>query len=177
MATEEVPATTVPVPLRREAIVPTSDRGRLAAIVATCSLAGLAGGMALSMLAETHRAARHSGSMRGGAGYHARHAGPLTWLGMKVKDEKQGACSGAEVTQITANGPADRVGFHAGDIVLSFDGQRICGNDHLIEEVRASEIGAAPEIAVRRGSARLVLQPTLAEMPPRIRNALRPDER
>jgi predicted metalloprotease with PDZ domain len=173
MATEEVPATTAPVPLRREAIVPTSDRGRLAAIVATCSLAGLAGGMALSMLAETHRAARQSG----GAGYHARHAGPKTWLGMKVKDEKQGACTGAAVTEITANGPADRVGFHAGDVVLAFDGQRICGHDHLIEEIRASDIGAAPEITVRRGSARLVLQPTLAEMPPRIRNALRPDER
>src|SRR5688500_5152590 len=116
MATEEVPATTAPVPLRREAIVPSSDRGRLAAIVATCSLAGLAGGMALSMLAETQRAARESR----GARYHAVHAGPRTWLGMKVADVKQGACTGAEVTELTADGPADRVGFRTGDIILDF---------------------------------------------------------
>lgn len=182
MATEEVPVTTAPVPLRREAIVPSSDRGRLAAIVATCSLAGLAGGMALSMLAETQRAARQDGqdgqvgSMRRGA-HHAVPSGPRTWLGMKVKDVKQGACTGAEVTEISAEGPADRVGFRAGDVVLAFDGQLVCGHDHLIEEVRASDIGAAPEIAIRRGSARMVLRPTLAEMPPRVLGGLRPDER
>jgi S1-C subfamily serine protease len=133
--------------------------------------------MALSMLAETHRAARHGGSMRGGAGYHASHAGPKTWLGMKVKDEKQGACTGARVTEITANGPAERVGFRPCDVILGFDGQRICGNDHLIEEVRASDVGATPEIMLRRGSERMVLQPTLAEMPPRVLDGLRPDER
>jgi predicted metalloprotease with PDZ domain len=172
MATEEVPvpATTAPVPLRREAIVPTSDRGRLAAIVATCSLAGLAGGMALSMLAETHRAARQSG-------HHARHVGPKTWLGMKVQDEKVGACTGARVTEITANGPAERVGFRAGDVILGFDGQQVCSHDHLIEEIRASEVGATPDLALRRGSERMVLQPTLAEMPPRVLDGLRPDER
>jgi predicted metalloprotease with PDZ domain len=173
MATEEVPATATLVPLRREAIVPSSDRGRLAAIVATCSLAGLAGGMALSMLAETQRAARE----RGGARYHVRvPEGPAPWVGLQVLDAKKGDCTGALVEEVTANGPADRVGFHAGDIVISYAGDRICGNDHLIEVIHASDIGATPEIEIVRGTRKMTLEPTLAEMPPRIRAALPPDQ-
>ena len=167
MAAEEVPV------LRREAIVPTSDRGRLAAIVATCSLAGLAGGMALSMLAETHRAARE---MRG-TRYHSRVSGaPLPWLGVKVSDARPHACTGTVVKEITSHGPADRVGFHTGDLIVSFDGERICSNDHLIEMVRASAIGSTPQLEVRRGRATVTLSPTLGEMPPGIRNALPPEQ-
>jgi serine protease Do len=168
MATDEVPV------LRREAIVPSSDRGRLAAIVATCSLAGLAGGMALSMLAETQRAARE---MRASGRYHADASGvPVTWLGLRVTDAKKGDCTGALVKEVTANGPADRVGFHAGDVVISYDGARVCSNDHLIEIVRASDIGASPEIEINRRGAAMTLEPTLAEMPPRIRAVLPPDQ-
>lgn len=168
MATEEVRV------LRREAIVPSSDRGRLAAIVATCSLAGLAGGMALSMLAETHRAARE---MRGGTRYHHRAAlGPTTWLGVDVVTADKDRCSGARVKEVAPNGPADRVGFHAGDLIVSYGGDPICGNDHLIDVVRASTIGATPEIEVRRGARELTLQPTLAAMPPGIRAAIPPDD-
>jgi predicted metalloprotease with PDZ domain len=174
MATEDVPGPAVTnslVPLRREAIVPSSDRGRLAAIVATCSLAGLAGGMALSMLAETQRAAREMRATRA----HLP-AGPITWLGLRVVDAERGACTGALVESVTAGGPADRVGFHAGDVVVGFAGDRVCGHDHLIEMIRASSAGETAPVTVRRGAAEVVLAPRLAVMPPRIRNALRPDE-
>jgi len=174
MATEEVPATTAPVPLRREAIVPSSDRGRLAAIVATCSLAGLAGGMALSMLAETQRAARQ---MRGGARYHVRVPdGPAPWLGVSVEDVKKGECTGARVSKVVGDGPADRVGFHTGDVVVSYAGDPICGNDHLIEVVHASDVGATPEVVVVRDNVKMTFTPTLAQMPPKIRAALPPDQ-
>lgn len=175
MAPEEVPATNAPVPLRREAIVPSSDRGRLAAIVATCSLAGLAGGMALSMLAETHRAARE---MRGSGRYHVDHpASPVTWLGLDVVDHKQGQCTGALVKSVNAHSPADRVGFHAGDVVVGYGGDRVCNEDHLIEVVRASDIGSVPDIEIRRGAQTMTLHPTLAEMPPRIYGRLPPEQR
>src|SRR5512143_2427074 len=91
--------------LKREAILPSSDRGRLAAIVATCSLAGLAGGMALSMLAETHRAVQAT---------HARAVldsdQPVTWLGVRVIDANPHACAGAMVREVTPNSPASELG-------------------------------------------------------------------
>lgn len=169
MATEDVPGR--PVPLRREAIVPSSDRGRLAAIVATCSLAGLAGGMALSMLAETHRAAR---AMRG---YHA-HAShePVTWLGVQIEDATRRGCGGAKVTSVTADSPAARIGLRTGDVIVGYGGDRVCDDDHLIDVVRASSVGASPELAVRRGATELVLHPTLGAMPPRIRAGVPRDQ-
>jgi len=169
MTPEEVPVT--PVPLRREAIVPTSDRGRLAAIVATCSLAGLAGGMALSMLAETHRSARE---VR--ARYAASMAEPVTWLGVQILDHNPRACAGARITRITSGSPAEEIGLRKGDVVVAFDGQRVCDNDHLIDFVRSSDIGDTAELKVRRGADELVLAPTLGVMPPRIRAAIPRDE-
>lgn len=152
------------LPLQREVILPSSDRGRLAAIVATCSLAGLAGGMALSMLAETHRATSARAA--------AHDTRPISWLGVRVVDADREECVGAIVRVVTPDSPADDVGLQVKDVVLGFGGDRICGSDSLIDAVRASAIGATPEIHIRRGTKDLVLHPTLAEMPPAIRARL-----
>src|SRR5687767_13778712 len=155
----------VPV-LQRETILPSSDRGRLAAIVATCSLAGLAGGMALSMLAETHRA------VQGARASAQSYEDPITWLGVRVSDADGRECPGAVVRSVTPESPASRIGLSVKDVVVGFGGDRICSMDMLIESVRASNVGSTPELHIRRGTEDLVFHPTLATMPDAIRAKL-----
>ncbi len=169
-----------PVPqLQREAILPTADRGRLAAIVATCSMAGLAGGMALSMLAEAQRAAASTRSHRGPqlqlAGDFVHADGEVTWLGLQITDaDPRGReCRGARVRQVVSGSPAAREGFRRGDLVVSFGGDLVCDADHLIAVVRASAIGATPAVGVGRGAETVVLHPELDEMPDGIRAKIR----
>lgn len=148
--------------LKRETILPSSDRGRLAAIVATCSLAGLAGGMALSMLAETHRAVE---ATRVSEAARLSHE-PLTWLGVTPADAgPAGDCVGALVRKVQPGSPASRAGLQAEDVIVSFGGDHVCNSDHLIDVVRASQIGATPEMHVRRGTHDLVVHPVLGTMP------------
>lgn len=167
MSTEQLPVETAI--LQRETILPSSDRGRLAAIIATCSMAGLAGGMALSMLAESQRVADElrrdqlAASMRLDE-EQAYRAGPTTWLGVKLQDVG-GKCGGVRVTKVERGSPADRVGFHAGDIVETFGGDAICDGDTLVDVVRGSVIGATPSMTIKRGAQHLTLHPTLAVMP------------
>jgi S1-C subfamily serine protease len=156
------------VPLHRETILPSSDRGRLAAIVATCSLAGLAGGMALSMLAETHRATQVTRD-RAHPG-HARAPLPAdtAWLGVTLR-EVSPRCDGARVVEVVARSPAAAIGLRRDDRIVSYGGDAVCGRDQLIDVVRASAIGAQPALGVRRGAEEFVLRPTLAQMPAPIR--------
>lgn len=175
MPTEsETPRSLAPAPrvqdLQREVILPSADRGRLAAIVATCSLAGLAGGMALSMLAETQRAA-HATRVPRPAAVHLD--GPMTWLGVSVKDRDRHSCSGAWVREVTPGSPAARAGLQVDDVVIGFGGDLVCGSDHLVHVVRASSIGATPELVVERGAEQFVFHPSLAEMPDDIRDRVR----
>ncbi len=166
---DRVAPLTSPAPaLKRETILPSSDRGRLAAIVATCSLAGLAGGMALSMLAETHRAVEAARAQAYARQWNSMH-GPLTWLGVSTTDVAQNDCAGAQIKRVEPSSPAALAGFQSNDVIVSFGGDRVCGMEHLIDVVRASDIGARPEIHVRRGTLDLVLRPTLRAMPDSIR--------
>jgi len=171
MSTEKSDEPTAIV-LQRETILPTSDRGRLAAIIATCSMAGLAGGMALSMLAESQRVAdelrreQAKASMRLAEEEALRT--PITWLGVTIKDAGK-ACAGAQIEEIVPGSPADRAGFRSGDVVDTFGSDAVCDDEHLISVVRISAIGATPAITVRRGAEHLTLHPKLGVMPPRFR--------
>jgi S1-C subfamily serine protease len=174
MSTDETSdETTAITVLQRETILPSSDRGRLAAIIATCSMAGLAGGMALSMLAESQRVADQlrrdqlKASMRLEDEQAARM--PVTWLGLTITEEHADRCDGVRVTEVVSGSPAQRAGFQVGDLVETFGGSAICDQDHLITVVRYSSIGATPEIGVRRGAEAFVLSPKLGVMPPRFR--------
>jgi hypothetical protein len=164
---ENVSVAPAPVPaLQRETILPSSDRGRLAAIVATCSLAGLAGGMALSMLAETHRMMEQTRDLR----THIHHREPLTWLGVGgLVDIHPSKCEGTRIREVVAGSPAAREGFRSGDVIIAFGHDRICDADALVHVVRASAVGAIPDVKVRRGATELTLRPRLGVMPDSIR--------
>jgi S1-C subfamily serine protease len=159
------PAREVAPVLQRETIVPSSDRGRLAAIVATCSLAGLAGGMALSMLAETHRVVQQTRDA-------TRSRAPITWLGVGIRDGAAAGCAGARVLEVTPASPAARAGVRDHDLIVGFGADRVCDADHLIEVVRGSSIGETSSVRVRRGAQELVLRPTLGVMPDHIRRRI-----
>jgi S1-C subfamily serine protease len=152
--------------LKREIILPSSDRGRLAAIIATCSMAGLAGGMALSMLAESQRVADElrreqlEASMRSAD----EAAVPTAWLGIEIRNAP-GKCAGAKVMKVVPGSPADHVGLRTGDVVEMFGGDAVCDDDHLIAVVHASSIGASPAVGVRRGAEHFVVEPKLGVMP------------
>ena len=65
--------------------------------------------------------------------------------------------------------PADRVGMRIGDVIEMFGGDVVCDDDHLIDVVRGSQIGATPFLMVKRGAQHVTLQPKLGVMPPRFR--------
>jgi hypothetical protein len=174
MSTEPENGTVAPsqalVPLQRETILPSSDRGRLAAIVATCSLAGLAGGMALSMLAETHRMMEQTRDLRR---HHHAHREPLTWLGVGgLKDLHRSRCEGTRIGEVVPGSPAAREGFRSRDVIIAFGEDRICNSDALVHVVRASSVGAIPDVTIRRGATELTLKPRLGVMPDSIRRQL-----
>lgn len=156
--------------LRREALVPTSDRARLAAILATCSLAGLAGGLALSMVAGAQHAASSMRSPRCHGGAAAAAARPVTWLGVQITDACDAdSCDGARIRRVIPGSPADRAGFRPGDVVREFHGDPIRTADELILSVRATRVGTPVDVTITRGAVEAVLAPELAAMPRHIR--------
>jgi C-terminal processing protease CtpA/Prc len=176
--TDETPETSSQlvqmVALRREAVVPTADRGRLAALIASCALAGLAGGMTLSLLAESHRigAQTRAVALRSDVG-----SGGLTWLGVRIETLDADRCAGARVVSVSPGSPAAEAGVQRGDLVLTFGGDRVCGAAHLQDVVRASAPGATPDVGLHRRGETFVVRPTLELMPGRVRSCLPASER
>jgi serine protease Do len=71
---------------------------------------------------------------------------------------------GALVSNVEANGPADRAGIKAGDIIVEFSGQPVASNDDLVGRVVRTAPGTAVPIKVlRRGEAKS-LSVTVAEL-------------
>src|SRR6476661_5035093 len=120
----EVTAGTVPAaPLRREAILPNGDRGRVATLVAMCSLAGVAVGFGLStaaMQAASEARTVVITDVRAVPVDREVITGDETpWLGVRFHSAAQdGYHVGATVDQIVAGSPAQLGGFHVGDIIV-----------------------------------------------------------
>lgn len=88
------------------------------------------------------------------------------YLGVTVNTAKNPAVDsiGAEITGVTPGGPADRAGLRAGDIIVSFNGERLAGrypaaSDYesepgikLIHLARDLEDGDTVQVEYRRGS-------------------------
>ncbi|MCX8125521.1 MAG: trypsin-like peptidase domain-containing protein [Dehalococcoidia bacterium] len=74
---------------------------------------------------------------------------------------------GALVTSVTRGTPADRAGLQRGDVVISFDGQKITKADQVVELIRARKPGDTVDIVYVRGTSEFRTQAKLEESPVR----------
>jgi serine protease Do len=72
---------------------------------------------------------------------------------------------GAEVSSVETDGPADKAGVQAGDVILRFDGKAVEGSADLRRLVASTNPGAKSVVTVWRAGAPHDLQVTIAEMP------------
>ncbi len=77
---------------------------------------------------------------------------------LKLKDVR-----GAEVTSVVPDSPAAKAGFKEGDVVLSYNGEAVEGQEQLSRLVRETPAGRQVKIEVWRAGASLTLTPTVEE--------------
>lgn len=148
--------------LRREAKLAPRDRSRLAALVAACTLTGVAVGFSLSALVTVHHAATMD---RGHPSAVAATANePVSWLGVAIRDAGYNT-RGAVVLDVFDGSPADQAGIEPGDRIVSIAGSCAAGAREVVRQIRAEEAGAeVPVLLVREGD-REIVAPTLSSVP------------
>ena len=62
---------------------------------------------------------------------------------------------------VTRNGPADKAGIRAGDVVVEFEGRPMTDPDQLVVAIRAKDVGDVVTMKVRRGSREINVKMTL----------------
>jgi putative serine protease PepD len=84
-------------------------------------------------------------------------------LGVKVSGQQSSASSttGATLTEVDANSPAQKVGLKSGDVVTQVDTQRIDDADALIAAVRSHAPGDTVTVTYLRGTASKTARITL----------------
>jgi S1-C subfamily serine protease len=165
MSVENVP------PLKRETILPNSDRGRVATLVAMCSLAGVAVGFGLSTAAmqaasDASRTVVITDVRAAPTGEFAPANDDTPWLGIGFHTACHG---GAVVDRVYPAAPAEAAGLLPGDIVVGYERVPIHTSTDLFHMVRTSAIGERPVIDVLRNGHAVELQPTLASVPASLR--------
>ncbi len=78
-------------------------------------------------------------------------------LGMKQK-------TGAVVTSVEENGPAEKAGLQAGDIILSWNGQPVQNSDELVRTVGKTKPGSSVPLRVWRNRAERSMSITVEEL-------------
>lgn len=95
------------------------------------------------------------------------------WLGIVIQElSKELAESfgmkntnGALVAAVEKNGPADKGGLEAGDVITKFDGKPIVASSDLPRAVAAAKPGKAAAVEVLRKGSQKILNITIGEMP------------
>ena len=70
---------------------------------------------------------------------------------------------GALITQITSNGPADKAGLKAGDVITAIDGTAVTTADGLQLLLQSYKVGQQVQVTYYRGSNKQTVSVTLAE--------------
>lgn len=76
-------------------------------------------------------------------------------LGVVVDRSAEGV---ARISEVRENSPADRVGLIAGDIVKTFEGQRVNSAQHLIDLVKTKSVGDRVSLTILRNGNELNYQ-------------------
>ncbi|HVK80457.1 MAG TPA: PDZ domain-containing protein, partial [Verrucomicrobiae bacterium] len=72
---------------------------------------------------------------------------------------------GALIASVVPDGPAARAGLQQGDVILTFNGQRIEDSRDLTQRVGATAIGNSSRVEILRGGNRRTLNLRLQERP------------
>jgi serine protease Do len=95
------------------------------------------------------------------------------WIGVSIQPLDQDIARslgleeprGALVATVTPDGPAARAGIQQGDVILSFNGDRIENSRDLTQRVGATAIGANSRVEILRNGQRRTLNMRLGERP------------
>jgi serine protease Do len=95
------------------------------------------------------------------------------WLGVQVQPLDDDiarslglpSAQGALVASVVPDGPAARAGIQQGDLILSFNGERVEDSRDLTQKVGATPVGRPSRIDIQRAGQRRTLEVRLAERP------------
>jgi hypothetical protein len=153
--------------LRREAMLVSSDRGRLGLLVALCSLAGVVVGFGLSNMAAM-RLQQYPTSLPV-AQMSAAAVETPTWLGVRISTAAQG---GAFVQAVDPSSPAQAAGIRRGDIILGVSNahcarslQRVDTASEMVWLVRGRAAGDNVRLRLLRNDQELIVRAQLGQMP------------
>jgi serine protease Do len=74
--------------------------------------------------------------------------------------------TGALVTRVAADSPADEAGLEEGDVIVQMDGEEVTNSAELLKAIHNRSIGQTVEIVYWRGDTRNTTEATLTESPP-----------
>ena len=92
------------------------------------------------------------------------------FVGIQPEDSPAGssAVAGAALVRaVIPNGPAEQAGIRAGDLVVSFDGERVAGSTHLSLLILNAEVGGDVVMEVVRGDRKLTFTVRVGQQPRR----------
>jgi serine protease Do len=81
------------------------------------------------------------------------------YLGVEIDPE----ANGCKISKIVEKTPADKAGLKVGDVILSFDGQKVAGADELAPAIRKKKIGDKVTLEVQRDKEKLKVEITLGK--------------
>jgi putative serine protease PepD len=84
-----------------------------------------------------------------------------TVIGASVDGTYKGTVDGVKLNDVTANGPAQKAGLHAGDVITQFGGKTVDDPVGLIAQIRAQEPGSAVKVVYYRDGRKATATVTL----------------
>ena len=80
------------------------------------------------------------------------------YLGVEINTNFTG---GAYISSVTEGGPAEKAGLKSGDIIVSFDGNKVAGYDDLVSAIKSHKAGDTVTVGIYRNGKEGSLSVTL----------------